>query len=107
MKFNFWDIVDLLSLFSMGTFMFLDIFTSLSRDTLNVSAAFAVLLLWGKLFYWLRLFKPFSAFIRMITEIVKDIRVFAMMLFIVLIAFGNCIIILNYNRSADDGNELY
>ena len=99
---NFWNILDMVSLVSCGVFMFLDLLTNTNTDVLNVISAVAVLILWMKLFYWLRLFKPFSAFIRMISEIVMDIRVFAVMLFIVFVAFGNCIIILNKNRSEDN-----
>ena len=57
--------------------------------------------MWVKLFYWMRIFKPFSAFIRMITEIIKDIKVFLVMLIISLCAFANIIYILNINRNMD------
>ena len=46
----------------------------------------------------MRLFRPFSAFIRMISEIFKDIRVFLVMLLISLAAFANIIFVLNLNR---------
>ena len=55
------------SLFSCGLFTGLDLLTTTNTEVMNVIAAFAVLVLWLKLFYWLRLFKSFSAFIRMIT----------------------------------------
>ncbi len=58
----------------------------------------AVFIMWIKLFYWMRLFKSFSAFIRMITEIFKDIKVFLVMLLIALGAFTNVIFVLNLNR---------
>lgn len=58
-----------------------------------------------KFFYWMRLFKSFSAFIRMITEIIKDIQVFIVMFVISLAAFANVIFILNLNRAA--GDSLY
>jgi len=95
---NFWNVMDFISLIACGTFMVFSLITPESRDLLYTISALAVLILWMKLFYWLRLFKPFSAFIRMISEIVYDIRIFAVMLAIVFIAFGNCIVILNRNR---------
>ena len=62
-------------------------------------------MLWIQLFYWMRLFKRFSAFVRIITEIVLDIKVFFLMLFLCLCAFSNVICIcphgfavLNINR---------
>ena len=61
-------------------------------------------MMWFKLFYWMRLFKPFSAFIRMITEIIKDIQVFLVMLIISLSAFANIIFLLNLNRM-EQGHE--
>lgn len=60
-------------------------------------------MMWFKLFYWMRLFKPFSAFIRMITEIMKDIQVFLVMLIISLGAFANIIFLLNLNRTDNGG----
>ena len=104
---DFWNILDMVSLVACGSFILLDLFTSTSSEVLNLISAAAVLVLWMKLFYWLRLFKSFSAFIRMISEIVLDIRVFAVMLFIVFIAFGNCIIILNKNRADQENDALY
>ena len=62
-------------------------------------------MMWFKLFYWMRLFKPFSAFIRMITEIIKDIQVFMVMLIIALGAFANIVFILNLNR-IDSGSPV-
>ena len=67
----------------------------------------AVFMMWFKLFYWMRLFKPFSAFIRMITEIIKDIQVFLVMLIIALGAFANIIFILNLNRIDSGSAPLY
>ena len=64
-------------------------------------------MLWMKLFYWLRLFKPFSAFIRIISEIGKDIKIFAAMLLLCLAAFANCLMVLNDNRIANEQNPIY
>ena len=61
-------------------------------------ASVAIFLMWIKLFYWMRLFKSFSAFIVMIAEIIKDIKVFLVMLIISLCAFANIIYALNLNR---------
>jgi len=46
----------------------------------------------------MKLFKPFSAFIRVITEIGKDIRVFSIMLLLCLACFANVLMLMNANR---------
>ena len=57
--------------------------------------------MWVKMFYWMRLFKPFASFIRVVEAIMRSIAVFSAMLFMVLFAFMNCIIVLQANRTAD------
>ena len=44
---------------------------------------------WIKLFYFLRIFRPTSSFIRMIVEMIKDIRIFLLIFFIAIFAFAN------------------
>lgn len=95
---DFWNLLDLVSLLSCAAFIFFNFFGSMGSSALNILGSVAVVLLWVKLFYWLRLFKDFSAFIRIISEIVKDIRVFSVMLALCLAAFANSIIVLNNNR---------
>lgn len=68
-----WNMLDLVSLILNAVFVYTELNNSLPVATINVIGAFAVVLLWFKMFYWLRLFKPFSAFIRIISEIIKDI----------------------------------
>jgi hypothetical protein len=104
---DFWNLLDLVSLLSCAAFIFFEFFGTMSPTALNVLGSFAVVLLWVKLFYWLRLFKDFSAFIRIISEIVKDIRVFSVMLALCLAAFANCIIVLNNNREINDQTPIF
>jgi len=99
--FDVWNMVDLLSLGLNAFYVFGEITNGVDHATLQVIASFCIFLMWFKLFYWMRLFKPFSAFIRMITEIVKDIQVFLVMLIISLAAFANIIYVLNLNREGD------
>ena len=73
-----------------------------SDELLQILGAIVIFLLWFKLFYWMRLFKPFGAFIRMITEILRDIRVFLVMLLISISAFANIIFLLNFNREENE-----
>lgn len=59
----------------------------------------SVFLLWLKLFYFLRLFKHTAAFIRMIVEMIKDIRIFLLVFFIAIFAFANAYAI--FDRASD------
>jgi hypothetical protein len=86
-------------------FVYLKVANKISPNPLNVLGSFAMVLLWFKLFYWLRLFKPFSAFIRIISEIIKDIQVFSAMLLLCLMAFANIVMILQNNRSDSSKNN--
>jgi len=59
-----------------------------------IMAGLTCYLIWLKLFYYMRLFKPTSSFIRMIVEMFKDIRVFALIFLIAILAFANFYFIL-------------
>ena len=104
---GFWNMLDFLSLFASAYYMFCSITGDLDNTagwfSLNILGSVAVVMLWMKLFYWLRLFKPFSQFIRIISEIVKDIRVFSAMLFICIAAFANVLMVLDHNRTKEEG----
>jgi len=64
-----------------------------------IMAGLTCFLLWIKLFYYMRIFKPTSSFIRMIIEMFKDIRIFILIFFIAILAFANFYYII------DKGNE--
>lgn len=102
---SFWNFMDLFSLLFTAVFVMLDVTNAVSVSTNNVVGSVAVLLLWMKLFYWLRIYKQFSSFIRMISEIVYDIRIFTVMLVLCLAAFANCIIVLQNNREITGTSE--
>ena len=57
--------------------------------------------MWMKFFSWMRLFKPLSAFIRMVSEILNDVSVFFQVLMLSLAAFANIIYILNINHEEE------
>jgi len=102
---DFWNVLDLTSLCLCLGFVVLELMAG-NIGKVNVLGSFACLLLWVKLFYWMRVFKPFSAFIRIITEIIFDIRVFMIMLVLCLAAFANVLIILDNNRESDDEKSI-
>lgn len=59
--------------------------------------AMNVLLMYIKLFYWMRLFKKYAYFITLLSQTISDIKVFLIMLFLVISSFANFFFILNYN----------
>jgi len=75
-----------------------------SIESQRVIAALTTLLLWIKVLDWMRLFRPTSFFIRLITETINDIRHFFIIFVVALLMFGVPIYILNLNRS--EGTEI-
>lgn len=53
--------------------------------------------MWLKFLYFLRLFAPTAALIRMIIEIVKDMATFLIIYFMAVIGFANALYILSFN----------
>lgn len=104
---DIWNVIDISSLIINVVFLYGEVSNNINNDTLQVIGSVAILLMWVKMFYWMRLFKPFSAFIRMITEIIKDVKVFLVMLLISLFAFANIIFVLNWNRIKDGEAMIY
>jgi hypothetical protein len=62
--------------------------------------AWAVLIMWMKLFYFGRIFLSTAAMIRMVIEITYDMKYFLMILLLAIAGFGNCFMILarNYDK---------
>jgi len=99
----------LLTIVLVFTYVFASLYDMLiwspSDDTaalMNVVGAAATLLMWTKLFYWMRLFKPFAFFIRMIKDMIGDSMVFMCMLMLIWAGYANVLIVLNRNRVSDD-----
>jgi hypothetical protein len=47
------------------------------------------LLLWAKLFYYLRMLDSTNYLARMVVEVIKDMQVFLLLLFLMIIAFSD------------------
>ena len=95
---DFWNLMDLTSLILNITYVFCELNNALAENSINLIGSVAVLLMWIKMFYWMRIFKPFAAFIRMVEAIINSISVFSVMLTLVLAAFANVIMVLQLNR---------
>ena len=67
----------------------------------------AVIFVWYKVFYWMRLFTNTAFFINLLTKTLKGIIPFTVMLLILLMMFSNVLFILNsVNQDLDDAGEM-
>ena len=104
----FWNVTDVSSTLMVITFCICDM-AKIDYASGRVIASIAVLLLWAKLFYFLRIFAPTAAFIRMITEIIKEMSTFTLIFFLSIIAIGNSLFLVDggyfvkRDRIAGDG----
>jgi hypothetical protein len=100
-----WNILDLCSSVLVITFAVVDLLHIDWGENIIMIAALAVFFLWLKLFYFLRLFKPTSSFIRMIVEMFYDIRIFLLIFFIGILSFSNLIYIMDFIKLEKEGED--
>jgi len=98
---DFWNLMDVSSLILNATYIICELNQYLDENTINLIGSIAVGIMWLKMFYWMRIFMPFAAFIRTVQEIMSRIAVFTIMLLMVLFGFANCIVVLQLNRDED------
>ena len=77
-------------------------FSGASFEDTNRVAAISVLVLYFKLFYFLRIFYSTAYLVRMIIEIMWDMKVFVGVLMIATAAFGNAFYILDRNLTEEE-----
>ena len=68
------------------------------RKMIRNWTALAVFSMWIKSFYWMNLFSSYSYYVRLIKATIYDIRFFLSILMVLLMAFGNALMILNEGR---------
>lgn len=103
--YSFWNYIDLIPPIGMyiiaGTLV-LGLFDikmpmAVERSILSIVTFF----MWMKFLYFLRIFRNTGYLIRMIVEVVKDMRHFFTVLFITIAAFGDSFLTLSYGNPAD------
>lgn len=106
----FWNVTDVSSTLLVITFCICDM-AKINYEDGRVIASIAVLLLWAKSFYFLRIFSPTAAFIRMITEIIKEMSTFTLIFFLSIIGIGNAFFMVDgglYNtKDRVAGNDIW
>lgn len=93
---SFWNLLDIASIgLNIGTVV-VDFAGSDIRDA-NAIGSIAVLILWFRFFYLLRVFSETAYLVSMIEAIIYDMRYFVLALAIAVIAFANTFFILGRN----------
>jgi hypothetical protein len=100
-RFEKWNIIDILCLSVIFTGLIAE---AVGADFRAVHEIFSIgaLLLWIKSLYYMRIFRTTAGFIRMVTEVIYDIRYFLFIIFVVVFAFSHAFAILAINESAED-----
>lgn len=98
---SFWNLLDLTSVIMNSAVVIME-FSSASFANINRVASVSVLILYFKIFYYLRIFFETGYLVRMIIEIVIDMRNFVVVLLMAIMAFANSYYILG--RNAADTN---
>jgi len=78
-----------------------------SDHNIFMCSSIVVLLMWLKLFYWLRLFQVTAVFVRLITETLFDIKEFIVLIGMLILAFGNALLILHLEDKRVGGDGLF
>jgi len=94
-----WNFLDLISSLLVIATSFVVLAAFDIGDLILIIGGMASFVIWLKIFYYLRIFRPTSSFIRMIVEMFKDIRIFLLIFFIGIFAFANFYYILDQGNS--------
>ena len=93
----FWSTHSIWNYFDLTTYLNVMVFCTMQFNHLEASAAYAAtieVLVFMKHFYFLRIFKKVSFFIRMVEEMIYDIRIFMLILLMVFVLISNVYFIL-------------
>ena len=101
-------VIDTLSL-GLNTFILLN--QSLKLEIVSLAwqramATYGIMLMYTKIFYWLRMSQDYALAVRVLNDVAYDMRVFLVMLFGVVALFGNAVYILDLGRLGE-ANEIF
>ncbi len=72
------------------------------RDSLSLATSFGTFILWASILYWFRISSKLSFYVKIVTYSVADIRYFLIMLSLMIAAFSNALVILDFRGKNDD-----
>jgi len=105
---NKWNWIEILTIFG-NTFILLQHGFKpfdISYSLLVSLASVAIMLLYMKLFYWLRIFEKLAYYVRMVSETIYDIAYFIILFVLCVFSFAHAVFVLNRNATVED-QELY
>ena len=100
---SFWNFLDYTSIILNCSVVIMN-YSDASFQATNRVAAISVLILYFKLFYFLRIFFSTIYMVRMIIEIISDMKYFVCVLILSAAAFGNAFYILARDSPIDEDN---
>jgi hypothetical protein len=101
---SFWNMLDIASVILNIAVVVLHL-TDVREDDLNAVSSIAVLVLWFRLFYLLRVFSETAYLISMIQAIILEMKYFVLALLIAILAFANTFYILGRNDEENFAGE--
>lgn len=99
---SMWNLIDLCSLVLNLLVVIFDLTETVAMEDMYNVLCVAVLIMYLKTFYFLRIFTSTASLIRMISEITYNMKYFAMVLVLACVGFGNCFLILARNATDFD-----
>ena len=106
--YSFWNYIDLIPPFGMYVMLFMLgakylLQVHVSDDIERTVLAIVSFFMWMKFLYFLRIFKETGYLIRMIVEVIKDMRNFFLVLLITVAAFGDSFSTIALGNANTDG----
>ena len=102
--FDIWNVIDMSSLLLNYLFMsmfFTNIFYNVEyfdQNLIYFYGSFAIFFMWIKVFYWFRLFPDYAYYVKLITQTISDSANFSLLVLIIMIAFGNFLMVADINN---------
>mmetsp|Transcript_20660 Transcript_20660/g.19667 ORF Transcript_20660/g.19667 Transcript_20660/m.19667 type:complete len:226 (+) Transcript_20660:874-1551(+) len=110
---DFWNYLDILPPIFIFTAEILNLFNFVDYRLIRTLYAYTAIAMWLRFLYFFRIYKATNFYIKMITEVIKDMGQFFFILSIAIIAFGHTFYIYFKNHNVvsetliinDDGTE--
>ena len=110
---DFWNYLDILPPIFIFTAEILNLFNFVDHRLIRSLYAYTAIVMWLRFLYFFRIIKATNFYIKMITEVIKDMGQFFFILSIAMIAFGHTFYIYFKNHNVvssvmvinDDGSE--
>lgn len=96
---SFWNIIDLINLSMMAATVIVD-WANIGHEDFVVISAVAICVMWLKIFYFGWLFMSTAGIIRIVVEIILDMKWFLVLFFMIIAAFTNSFYVIARNDTS-------